>query len=161
MRDYLALASTVQPGLGRAGLRKAMRNRRTYDIGFLHGSPKHVRHGALLMGINLSAPVVMLTPHRVCIAQLLVRPDPRDARFLGVLGLIMTASHPAEGSAHQAWRGGDDRITLLAGAATVLAVEMAWPGLIPPPPDTPPNLARVPSESLSTARPHTGDDPAA
>ncbi|MFI7481548.1 hypothetical protein ACH9EU_03940 [Kocuria sp. M1R5S2] len=132
MRYYLALVSAVQLGLGLAGLRKALRERTAYDVGFLRGSREHLGRDAVLMGTNLSAPGIMLVLQGVCTARLLARPDPRAARTLGVLGLLMAAGYAAERSVRQAWRGGDRRTARLTAAATVLAVKMAWVGLRTP-----------------------------
>lgn len=131
--DRLAAVSAAQLGLGVTGLRKALRDRTPYDLGFRRGSAENIERDQWLSGTALSAPNVMLILQGVCTVLLLVRPRRGVARVLGVLGVVMTCGQSAERSARAAWRHRDPRIAPLTAAATVLAAVMAWWGLVADP----------------------------
>lgn len=127
----LALTSAVQLGLGLAGLRTALRHRIAYDLRFVRGSRENIGRDAWLMGTAFSAPVVMLALQAVCTTRLLVRPAPRAARALGLLGLAMSLGCPAEHAVRQSWRHPDASVTAITAGVAALAVVMAWLGLRP------------------------------
>ncbi|TDK25757.1 glycosyltransferase [Arthrobacter crusticola] len=124
-RKGLALVSAAQLVLGVAGLRRALRKRTAYDIGFLRGSSDTIERDQWLTGTNLSAPGGMLVLQAACIAALLRGPSRRVARTLGVLGAIMTGRYPAERSVRASWRRPDDAVAPLTAAAALLAALMA------------------------------------
>ncbi|PAU85077.1 hypothetical protein CK505_17035 [Kocuria sp. WN036] len=134
---HLALVSAVQLGLGLAGLRQALRDRVTYDVGVLRGSPERIGAEQWLLGTGLSASGLMLALQAVCTAQLLARPRRRAARVLGVLGAVMVLGYPAERSVRAAWRQWDPRLAPMTVAATALAAVMAVLGLGRLPQDLP------------------------
>lgn len=135
--NRLAAVSVVQLGLGVAGLRRALRDRITYDIGILRGSPQRIGVEQWVLGTGLSASGLMLALQAVCTAQLLVRPRRKAARMLGVLGAVMVVGYPAERSVRAAWRHWDPRLTPMTIAAPLLAVAMAALGLGRLPQDLP------------------------
>ncbi len=124
-RKRLALVSAVQLALGVAGLRRALRKRTAYDIGFLRGSTDTIERDQWITGTNLSAPGVMLVLQAACTAALLRGPSRRAARTLGILGAIMTGGYPAERSVRASWRRPDDVVAPLTAAAALLAALMA------------------------------------
>jgi hypothetical protein len=127
-RKRLAALSTVQLVLGVLGLRRALRERTAFDIGFLRGSTDTIERDQWITGTNLSAPGVMLVLQAVCTAALMRRPSRAAAKTLGVLGIIMTGGYPGERSVRESWgQPGDGRAPLTA-AATVLAALMAVQG---------------------------------
>jgi hypothetical protein len=66
--------STIQLALGIAGLRRALKERRVCDIGFLRGSAEAIELQHWLLGTNLSAPGVMLVLQAVCTGALFRNP---------------------------------------------------------------------------------------
>ncbi|MHA7190536.1 hypothetical protein ACX80N_09635 [Arthrobacter sp. MDT2-16] len=126
MKTLLA-ASAVQLALGVAGLRKAMRDRTSYDVWRLKGDPANLERDQWSMGTNLSAPGVMLILQGIATAGLLSRRRRRiAARTLAILGAIMSGGYPAEKSVREAWRGesSDAAMMPMTAAATTLAVVM-------------------------------------
>jgi UDP:flavonoid glycosyltransferase YjiC (YdhE family) len=124
----LAAVSAVQLALGVAGLRRALRERTAYDIGFLRGSTDTIERDQWITGTNLSAPGVMLVLQAACTAALLRRPGRAAAKTLGILGAIMAGGYPAERSVRASWRTRSGPAPLTA-AATLLAALMAVQGL--------------------------------
>ena len=124
----LAAASAAQLALGIAGLRKALRDRTSYDVWKLKGDPKRIERDQWVAGTNLSAPGVMLILQGIATAGLLNRRTRRTAaRTIGILGAIQSAGYPAEKSVRQAWRGKspDKSMMPMTAAATGLAALMA------------------------------------
>lgn len=124
----LFVASAVQLALGLIGLRKALRERTSYDVWKLKGDPAHVARDQWVMGTNLSAPGVMLILQTLATAGLLSRRRRRtSAKTLGILGAIMSGGYPAEKSVREAWRGRspDTSMVAMTVAATALAAVMA------------------------------------
>ncbi|MEX5271106.1 hypothetical protein [Kocuria sabuli] len=126
----LAAVSAAQLCLGVTGLRRALRDRNAYDVGFRRGSAENMESDQWFIGTALSAPNFMLILQGMCTALLLVRPRRWMARVLGVLGAVMTCGQAAERPVRAAWRHWDARIAPLTAAATVLAAVMAWWGLV-------------------------------
>lgn len=123
--NTLTMISGAQLALGLAGLRKAVRDRTCYDIGFMRGSPDTLHRDLWVLGTNLSAPVVMLILQAAATAALRTRHHRRAARTLGVLGTIMTVGYPAERSVRLAWRRWESPAAPLTATATALAMGMA------------------------------------
>lgn len=127
----LAAVSAAQLALGLAGLRKALRDRTSYDVWKLKGDPRHIERDHWVAGTNLSAPGVMLVLQGLATLGLLI-PERRKtaAKTLGILGAIMTGGYPGERSVREAWRGksSDKAMVTITAAATVLAVLMALLG---------------------------------
>jgi MGT family glycosyltransferase len=128
-RRGLVVLSTIQLVLGVAGLRRALKERRVCDIGFLRGSAEAIERQHWLLGTNYSAPGMMLVLQAVCTCALFRGPSRAAAKTLGILGLVMTGGYPAERSVRASWRGPDDGTALLTAAATLLAALMAIQGL--------------------------------
>ena len=49
------MISTMQLGMGLVGLRKALRDRTEYDLGFTRGSPETMKRDPWIIATNLSA----------------------------------------------------------------------------------------------------------
>ena len=127
-RRGLAAVSAVQLVLGVLGLRRALRERTAFDIGFWRGSTDTIERDQWITGTNLSAPGVMLVLQAACTAVLARRPSRAAAKTLGILGAIMTGGYPGERSVRGAWRQPGDSRTPLTAAATLLAAAMAVQG---------------------------------
>jgi hypothetical protein len=124
----LAVVSGVQLALGYAGLRKALRDRTSYDVWKLKGDPRYIEREHWIAGTNLSAPGVMLVLQGLAIIGLLVPGKRRTAaKALGILGAIMSGGYPGEKSVREAWRGNipDKAMVPLTASATALAALMA------------------------------------
>ncbi|TLM81926.1 hypothetical protein FDW83_14420 [Pseudarthrobacter sp. NamE2] len=127
----LAVTSAVQLVLGLMGLRKALRDRTSYDVWKFKGDPKHIERDHWVCGTNLSAPGVMLVLQGLAIVGLLVPGKRRTAaKTLCILGAIMSGGYPGEKSVRQAWRGKvpDRAMVQLTASATALAVLMGLLG---------------------------------
>jgi MGT family glycosyltransferase len=127
-RRPLAVISAAQLALGVLGLRRALRDRTAFDIGFWRGSTDTIGRDQWITGTNLSAPGVMLVLQAVCTAVLFRGSSRTAAKTLGVLGAIMTGGYPGERSVRASWRHPGDGRASLAAAATVLAAVMAVQG---------------------------------
>ena len=125
----LGVISAVQLGMGLVGLRKALRDRTEYDLGFTRGSPETMKRDLWFMGTNLSAPAWMLLAQALATVLLMTRHRSRAAKTLGILGVMMSLGYPAEKSVRQAWRHPNRSTTALTGLAELLAASMAWLGL--------------------------------
>ena len=125
----LGVISAAQLGMGLVGLRKALRDRTEYDLGFTRGSPETMKRDLWFMGTNLSAPAWMLLAQALATVLLMTRHRSRAAKTLGILGVMMSLGYPAEKSVRQAWRHPNRSITALTVVAELLAVSMAWLGL--------------------------------
>ena len=125
----LGVISAVQLGMGLVGLRKALRDRTEYDLGFTRGTPEAMKRDLWIMGTNLSAPAWMLLAQALATVLLMTRHRSRAAKTLGILGVMMSLGYPAEKSVRQGWRHPNRSTTALTGVAELLAVSMAWLGL--------------------------------
>ncbi|MCQ1957508.1 hypothetical protein NNX39_13480 [Arthrobacter sp. zg-Y826] len=124
----LFTVSAAQLALGLAGLRKALRDRTSYDVWKLKGDPRHAARDQWVMGTNLSAPGLMLILQGLATAGLLSHRWRRTAaKTLAILGAIMSGGYPAEKSIRRAWRGKspDKSLLPMTAAATALAALMA------------------------------------
>jgi hypothetical protein len=125
----LGVISAAQLGFGLLGVRKALRDRTAYDVGFTRGSPEAMKRDLVFMGTNLSAPLWMLLAQALATVLLMTRHRSRAATTLGILGVMMSLGYPAEKSVRQAWRHPNRSITSLTAVAELLALSMAWLGL--------------------------------
>ena len=129
----LGVISAAQLGMGLVGLRKALRDRTKYDLGFTRGSPETMKRDLWIIGTNLSAPAWMLLGQTLATILLMTRHRSRAAKTLGILGVMMSLGYPAEKSVRQAWRHPNRSTTALTGVAELLAVSVAGLGLRRPP----------------------------
>jgi len=129
-RKLLLSISVGQFGCGVTGLAVAIARRHAYDLPVLHGDPDDVVRNAWPWGTALSAPGPMLVLQALAIGALAARPDPRAARTLGALGVLMVPGYLAERLVrHRLTRDGWDRLeSPLAFAGLGLAVGMAGLG---------------------------------
>ena len=125
----LGVISTLQLGIGLVGLRKALRDRTEYDLGFTRGTPETMKRDPWIIATNLSAPGWMLLAQTLATVLLMTRHRSRAAKTLGILGVMMSLGYPAEKSVRQAWRHPNRSTTALTGVAELLAASMAWLGL--------------------------------
>jgi len=87
-RAALVSLSSAQLAVQAAGLVVAVRRRRNYDVGFMHGSPAHVVRDALWAGTAYSAPVYLLAAQAWATSRLRRQPDDGARRLLGMLGVL-------------------------------------------------------------------------
>jgi len=87
-RAALVSLSSAQLAVQAAGLVVAVRRRRNYDVGFMHGSPGHVVRDALWAGTAYSAPVYLLAVQWWATSRLRRQPDDGARRLLGMLGVL-------------------------------------------------------------------------
>jgi hypothetical protein len=125
----LGVISAAQLGMGLVGLRKALRDRTKYDLGFTRGSPETMKRDLWIIGTNLSAPAWMLLGQTLATTLLMTRHRSRATKTLGILGALMSLGYPAEKSVRQAWRHPNRSTTALTAVAELLAMSMAWLGL--------------------------------
>jgi hypothetical protein len=126
-RSTLVAVSASQLAAGLVGLGVALRRRRNFDVGFMRGSPDHVRRDALWGGTAYSAPAYMLAAQAWATARLRRSPDDGARRLLGMLGVVMVPGYLAERYDREHLRpGGFDAVeTPLALVALGLAAAMA------------------------------------
>ena len=120
----LAIVSAAQLMLGFAGLARAIRNRGSFDIGIMRGSPTTIERDQWVTGTSLSAPGLMLVLQTLSTIGLFTSQRQAAARSLMVLGLIMSLGYPAEREVRRAWRHRQLPNAVLTAAAELLAVIM-------------------------------------
>jgi len=130
-RRTLAGVSALQLGCGLTGQVLALSRRHPYDLPLLHGRPEAVARDSVLMGTALSAPAVMMAAQVLAVGRLRRNGDPRAARLLGVLGLLMVGGYLGERlDRHRLSPAGWDPVeSPLVGAGVGLAAAMALLGL--------------------------------
>jgi hypothetical protein len=126
-RPALLAVSAAQLTAGLAGLAVAVRRRRNYDVGFMRGSPEHVRRDAVWAGTAYSAPVPMLAAQLWATGRLRSGPDDGPRRVLGLLGAVMVPGYLMErhGREHLRRSGWDPVETPVVVAGLCLAAAMA------------------------------------
>jgi hypothetical protein len=123
-RAALVSVSSAQLAVQAAGLAVAVRRRRSFDIGFLRGSPAHVVRDFLWAGTAYTAPAYFVAAQWWATARLRRQPDDGARRLLGMLGVLYGPGYLCERYVREHLRRFDALETPIALASVGLSAAM-------------------------------------